>query len=376
MNDSLEKWLRPYSKAMREMALESDVQGSPSERFVKDPFFKCLHNINTPPEYWEGIKLDNGEITYGMLSIELVMLAEHLSYGDPALYLAMPGPNLAGTIVNKLGTREQRDQFFGYYAKNTAWSAFALTEPSTGSDASSIAMEAKKINDAYVISGTKRYIGNGGVADWSVVFAKTSKELPSGLGIEAFLLPAGDPLIKQTIDETLGMKAARLGIIEIDQLVVDATNILGHDRKPLKRGLRSALELFNHMRPTTSAIALGLCRAVLDYMTTNFRLNENQKIRINHFNWELKRGRLLIHKAAHQADSKVFSSPYSAMSKRYFNLLVSKITRECLQMISTEELLDHPLIEKWLRDASMIEFMEGTTNILTLEVTNKIVMGR
>ncbi|WP_341279679.1 acyl-CoA dehydrogenase [Paenibacillus sp. FSL H8-0537] len=382
MNDRWKQWLEPYAAAMRELALESDRRGEPHERYRTDPFFRPLHFFNTPSMYWDGIQLGQGETVFGTRSMEFVQFAEELSFGDPGLYLALPGPNLAGTVVGKMGTNEQQDVFFSLFCKRVAWSAFAITEPSAGSDLANLNMTAELQEDGtYLLNGTKKYIGNGAVAERVIVFSRVAKKnapvklLPSGMGIEAFLIPTPAHDVKQACEGTLGLKAARLGVLEFQNYRAGPDQVLGHHLSPLRRGFRGALETFYHMRPTTAALALGLCRAIADYVQTHVKLDKNEEIQTARWAWEMDRARQLIYFAARQADEGRFDSTYPSMAKRHMNQLVLKIVREASQIMGVCGLREHPLLEKWFRDAKMIEFMEGTTNILSREVSQQIGMN-
>ncbi|CAM4260770.1 hypothetical protein BAMA_04405 [Bacillus manliponensis] len=379
--DLFKKWLNPYKKLIREIALESDKQNQPVDSFVNDPIFKPLQLFKTPSRYWDGITLEDGSTIFGTTALENVLFVEEIAYGDPGLYLALPGPNLSGTIVDKIGTEKQKDDFFGYFINNKAWSAFALTEPSAGSDIASMTMQADmKDNNTYVLNGQKRYVGNGAVADYMIVFARKRKkdvQKNNSIFLEAFLVNKQNHKhgINQSIDKTLGLKAARLGYIHFDECIVDEKDILGYDKKPLNRGIRGAMETFLHMRPATAAIAVGLSNAIIDYVKEHITFEYNHFI-LDRLRWEVDRGRILTLHAAKLSDDGVFNSYYSSMAKQYMNQVVVKVARECVSLMGNQAFGEHPLLEKWLRDARMIEFMEGSSNILKLDIKNKVMNGK
>ncbi|HDX9612687.1 TPA: acyl-CoA/acyl-ACP dehydrogenase [Bacillus toyonensis] len=379
--DLFKKWLNPYATVVRDLALESDRTGKPVNTFVEDSYFKPLHFFKTPSRYWDGITLKDGNKVFGTTALENVIFVEEIAYGDPGLYLSLPGPNLSGTIVDKIGTQEQKDNFFEYFINNNSWSAFALTEPTAGSDVANMLMTAEKgENNTYLLNGQKRYVGNGAIADYMVVFAKkTKKDLPKNKSIflDAFLINKNNNLsnIKQSVDNTLGLKAARLGKIEFTDYLVTEQDILGHDKSSLKRGIRGAMETFLHMRPATAAIAIGLSKAIIDYVQTCVN-HEYNKFILDRLKWEVERGRALTLQAAITCDTGNFNSYYSSMAKQYMNGVVVKVARECSKLMGDYGLIEHPLLEKWLRDARMIEFMEGSTNILKMDIKNKMMNGR
>lgn len=378
--DLFKKWLTPYKNLIREIALESDRENQPVDSFVNDSVFTPLQLFKTPSRYWDGIKLEDGSTVFGTTALENVLFVEEIAYGDPGLYLSLPGPNLSGTIVGKIGTNKQKDDFFGHFIKNKAWSAFALTEPSAGSDIAGMTMQAEMKKDTkYELNGQKRYVGNGAVADYMIVFARKKKNhvrANNSIFLEAFLVNKKTHKgIDQSVDKTVGLKAARLGYIEFNKCVVDEQDILGYDKKPLSRGIRGAMETFLHMRPATAAIAIGLSKAIIDYVEEHITFEYDHFI-LDRLRWEVDRGRVLTLHAAKLSDDGIFHSYYSSMAKQYMNQVVVKVARECINLMGSQAFGEHPLLEKWLRDARMIEFMEGSSNILKLDIKNKIMNGK
>ncbi|MDR0267473.1 acyl-CoA dehydrogenase family protein [Paenibacillus sp.] len=378
------EWLRPYAQTFREFALESERNYKPIDTCLQDPCFKPLQLFKTPAEYWEGITLRDGSTLYGATALETVIFVEELAWGDPSMYLSLPGPNLSGPLIENLGTKEQRDAYFGYFLEHVAWSAFSLTEPGAGSDATNLAMTAERQEDgSYLLNGTKRYIANAEFSEWFIVFVRSKKKdtpaaaKASPLAIECFVFHANQdtPGLRLSHDRTLGQRAARLGIVELNNFRLGTENVLGYDKKPLLRGLRGALGTFYHMRPATAAIAIGTSRAAIEYVEGLRGLSANEEIRLSRLKWELERGRLLTHWAAQECDNGVFNSKYSSMAKHYMNQLVLKTTRECLQMVGVDGMTEHPHLEKWMRDAHMIEFMEGSTNIHKKEVATQLLVS-
>ncbi|MBO8162799.1 MAG: acyl-CoA dehydrogenase family protein [Brevibacillus sp.] len=369
------KWLRPFSDAFRELAFAGEERVDTLAAIFADPFFAALRHFKMPPKYWQGIKLSDGSVFYGTTSLENVCFAEELAYGDPGLYLALPGPNLAGTVVNQLGTEEQKDQFFHHYLQHVAWSAFALTEPDAGSDAAAISTTAVPQQDGtFLLNGSKRYIGSGAHADWYVVFARTrpvKQRMPSLLGMEAFLFKADENRhsLTRTTDQTIGLRAARLGRISFCNLQLNAQHVLGYHRKPLMRGFLGALSTFQFMRPVTAAMAVGLARAAIAYTESAKRLTAHEEIALARLKWQVKRGRLLAMQAAILCDrGSLEARHYASLAKLYMNRLAVETTRTCCAILGPEVAANHPYLDKLQRDSWMVEYMEGTSNVLTIGV--------
>ncbi|WP_297977612.1 acyl-CoA dehydrogenase family protein, partial [uncultured Amaricoccus sp.] len=137
-------------------------------------------------------------------------------------------------------------------------SAFALTEPQSGSDVAATATTATRDGTDYVLSGEKTWISNGGIADLYTVFARTG-EAPGARGLSAFLLPADTPglQIAERLETITPHPLARL---RFDDLRLPASALIG---KP-GDGFRIAMSVLDVFRSTVAAAALGFARRALD----------------------------------------------------------------------------------------------------------------
>ncbi|MGE7217403.1 acyl-CoA dehydrogenase family protein [Priestia koreensis] len=379
MYEQLRNTLKEYARVYRSFALQADRTSEIPKEHLLNSDFKGIWGLGIPQEYgYEGFRLNDGTHVYGDSSTELVICTEELAYGDPGMTLSMPGAQLLGPIVNELGSKDQKERFFRSFLEESqpVWTGFNLTEEKAGSDVNGIQTIAEKNGDnTYLLTGEKRYIANAERAQWVVVYAKMGNQ-NNAFAIQSFLLHKSEfdnSFCIRNIDRTLGMKAARLGHTIYNNLPVSHEQILGHDRSPLRRGLRSAVNVFFRMRPCTSSIAIGTARGMIDYAKTHIDLTSNEEILVNKLEWKLEKARQLVYRAAHEVDNGVFNAKSSSMAKWMSNRTVYEVGREIFRLAGPEVLIEHPLLEKWLRDSKMIEFMEGSTNIHKREVSQEIL---
>lgn len=180
-------------------------------------------------------------------------LARHDGLADFAF--AMQG--LGTGAISLFGTAEQRG-WLDRTRAGKAISAFALSEPRSGSDVANMDMAAARDGDCYVLSGEKTWISNGGIADLYVVFARTG-EAPGAKGLSAFLVPADTPGLH--IAERLEVIAPHpLARLVFDEVRVPASAMIG---KP-GDGFRIAMSVLDVFRSTVGAAALGFARRALD----------------------------------------------------------------------------------------------------------------
>ncbi|MGQ3076396.1 MAG: acyl-CoA dehydrogenase family protein, partial [Ferrovibrionaceae bacterium] len=137
-------------------------------------------------------------------------------------------------------------------------SAFALSEPRSGSDVANMEMTATRDGDDYVLSGEKTWISNGGIADLYCVFARTG-EAPGAKGISAFVVPADTPGLK--VAERLEVIAPHpLARLSFDDVRVPASSMIGRPGE----GFRIAMSVLDVFRSTVGAAAMGFARRALD----------------------------------------------------------------------------------------------------------------
>lgn len=184
-------------------------------------------------------------------------LARHSGLAD--FVFAMQG--LGSGTITLFGTEAQKQAFLPAVARGEKIAAFALTDPGSGSDVANMETEAKEAQGGYVVTGTKTYISNGGIADYYVLFARTG-EAPGARGVSAFLVDAQTPGL--VVTERIRVIAPHpLATLRFDDMNLPATALLG----ARGRGFTAAMATLDIFRTTVGAAALGFARRALDEAT-------------------------------------------------------------------------------------------------------------
>src|SRR5881392_2366985 len=188
----------------------------------------------------------------------MAIACEEISAGDCATATIVMVNNLAAGIVHGYGNDAQKRQWLRPLAKGEVLGAFALTEPSVGSDASAITTRAERKNGHYVLNGVKQFITSGKNADIAVVFAVTDKA-GGKKGISAFVVPTSTPGYKVArIEEKTGQHASDTAQIVLENC--KAEHLLSQEGQ----GYRIALANLESGRINVAAQATGVARAALD----------------------------------------------------------------------------------------------------------------
>ncbi len=157
------------------------------------------------------------------------------------------------------GTEEQKHEWLPKAASGEALAAFALTEPTAGSDPADMKTRARRTESGWHLKGTKCFISNGGVADFIIVYAVTDPE-KAHRGISAFIVPKGTPGLEAGLPEkTMGLRGGHVFTLNLDcQLPHDA--LLGEEGK----GFRTAMQVLDNGRIEVAAQCLGMAKAAMD----------------------------------------------------------------------------------------------------------------
>lgn len=172
---------------------------------------------------------------------------------------AMQG--LGSGTISLFGSEGQKRDWLHGVASGERIAAFALTEPTSGSDVASMETRADKSGDGYLINGAKTYISNGGIADFYVLFARTG-EAPGAKGVSAFIVESGtDGLDASERIEVIAPHP--LATLKFTDMHLPESALLGESG----RGFAQAMATLDVFRTTVGAAALGFARRALDEAT-------------------------------------------------------------------------------------------------------------
>ena len=184
-------------------------------------------------------------------------LARHSGLADFAF--AMQG--LGSGTISLFGSEAQKQSYLPAVARGEKIAAFALTEPTSGSDVASMETGAGQDGEGYLVNGAKTYISNGGIADFYVLFARTG-EAPGAKGVSAFIVDAGTPGLDDS--ERIEVIAPHpLATLRFSDMRLPSSALLGERG----RGFASAMATLDLFRTTVGAAALGFARRALDEAT-------------------------------------------------------------------------------------------------------------
>ena len=331
------------------------------------------------------------------LGIPITM--EELFWGDAGIGLAIVGTTLAAASVRATGTDEQVGQWipamFGTESEPKV-AAFCSSEPDAGSDVGAMRTRAvySSTTDEWVLTGTKTWATNGGIADIHVVTAVVDPELKAR-GHASFVVPPGTPGLAQGQKfRKHGIRASHTAEVVLDDCRIPGDCLLGGREKLEERlarareGARSgrtqpSMATFERTRPAVGAQAVGVARAAYDYALEYAKqrvqfgrpIIDNQSIAflLADMKTAIDAARLLVWRAAWMArNGQQFAAAEGSMSKLVAGETAVRVTEQAMQILGGNGYTrDYP-VERMARDAKIYTIFEGTSEIQRLVIARTI----
>jgi acyl-CoA dehydrogenase len=308
----------------------------------------------------------------------LCVIREALAYASGLCDTMFALQGLGAGPLTFFGDEAQRAAWLPKVATGKAIAAFALSEPGAGSDLGSIATEARRENSHYVLNGVKRFISNAGIADFYVVFAKTSEE-GGKARLSAFLVQADNPGLR--VQERFEMLAPHpVGEISLEGCRVPRGALIGGEGQ----GMSVALSTLDSFRPTVGAAAVGLARRALDetldHVSSRVQfggpLSEQQGVQfmIADMATELDAARLLVYRAAHRKDQgQLRITLESAMAKAYATEAAQRIVDHAVQLHGGNGVVRGYEVERLYREVRALRIYEGATEIQKIVIAREVL---
>ena len=301
----------------------------------------------------------------GVDAVTSALIAEELSWGCAGLAAGIVATMFPARPLLRFGTEEQRRRYLPVLASEEgALGAIAFTEPHAGSDFAAIRSTARREGDEYVLSGEKCYVTNGGIADLTVVFVKVDDQ------ITAFLVEKGEPgVVAGRKEQKLGLRSSYTGSLILEEARLPADRLLGGEG----RGFEVAMDFFEVSRPQVAAAAVGVARAALEYAVAYAREREafgepliakqGVSFKLADMAMEIEAARLLTWRACAAVDAGEDAGLLGSYAKAYAADTAMRVAAEAVQVLGGAGVMrDHP-VEKWLRDAKVLQIVEGTSEI-------------
>ena len=298
----------------------------------------------------------------------LCLIRETLARHDGLADFAFAMQGLGTGALSLFGNDQQKADWLNRTREGRAISAFALTEPQSGSDVANSTMTAEVDADGFVLTGEKTWISNGGIADVYTVFARTG-EGPGARGLSAFVVPADLPGF-EVVERLETIAPHPLALLRFDGVRVPRDALIGQSGQ----GFRIAMSVLDVFRSTVAAAALGFARRALDEALARVQDRRVQGAPL--FDLQMVQGHiadmalrvdaaaLLVYRAAWAKDSGAPRvTREAAMAKLYATDEAQKVIDMAVQLHGGDGVRSGAVVERLYREIRALRIYEGASDV-------------
>ncbi len=357
-------------KEIRPVASHVDRTGEFPKATVAKMAGLGLLGMAIPQEY-EGAGLDTMALAVAIEEVARVC-------GSHALIMAAHNSLCTGTIW-LAGNEDQRRRYIPDLASGRKMGAWALTEPTSGSDAAAMRTTATRTKDGWVLNGTKTFCTNAPVAGTFVIHAITEPS-KGNRGISAFIIERGNPgLSIGKIEDKLGVRGSVTSQVILTDCHVPSGALLGKENE----GFVNALKILDGGRIGIGSMAVGIAQGAFEesvkYAKERVQFSkpiaEHQAVQfmLADMAMQIDAARVLVRRAAWLKDRGLPFKKEAAMAKLYASEMSSFVTNKAVQIHGGYGYIaDYP-VERMLRDAKLTEIGEGTSEIQRLVIARELI---
>jgi alkylation response protein AidB-like acyl-CoA dehydrogenase len=315
--------------------------------------------------------------------LEYVTILIEISRVDPSIGLSLAAHNsLCSNHLYTFGNEAQRKKYLPGLASGRTIGAWALTEPTAGSDAAGMLTTASREGDCFVLNGSKNFITHGSVGNLTVVMANLDKS-KGKKGISAFIVENDTPgFIVSKKENKLGMRCCDTSALAFDNCRIPKENLLGEEGT----GFAQALAVLDGGRISIAALAVGIAQGALDASLKYSRERKQFGKPIGEFQaiqWKLadmatgiEASKLLTYRAAFLKNKGSDITLESSMAKFHASEVAVQATNDAVQIHGGYGFIKDFPVEKFYRDVKLVTIGEGTSEIQKMVIARELLNPR
>nr|MDO8134136.1 acyl-CoA dehydrogenase family protein [Candidatus Njordarchaeum guaymaensis] len=308
------------------------------------------------------------------------LFAEEMGAVSPAIGMCVGASSVLFTWpMVRFGTKQQKTKVLPQLARGEKIGCICITEPNVGSDVAGMQTNAKKEGDYYLLNGEKRFITNGGEADYLLVFAITNPKVHAHQGMTAFLVEKTMPGFKHIKDyELMGNRGAKSAHLKFQNVKVPKDNVVG----PENGGFLVVMDELDIERTMIAGQAIGCARTPFEkavkYSTERVQFDqtisrfEGISFKVSDMALALDAARLLMLRAARMIDKGLSATKEASMAKLFAVETAVNVTYNALQVLGGIGYTKEYNVEQFARDARLMPIGGGTSEILRYLIQREV----
>ena len=368
LTDSLERFVRE-----RLMPLEAHVETEDRipDDIIEEMKAMGLFGLSIPEEY--------GGLGFNMVDdVNVNIIFGHTTPPFSTIFGTNIGIGAQGIVID--GTEEQKQNYLPQMATGKIISAFALTEPDSGSDAASLKTTAIKDGSHYVLNGTKRYITNAPEAGIFTVMARSNPDISGAAGISAFIVERDSPgLTIGRTDKKMGQQGTHTADVIFDECRVPVENRIGDEGE----GFKTAMKVLDRGRLRIAGMSVGAAERLIEECISyakervqfNKPISDFQLIQamLADSQAETYAARCMLVDAATRRDNGEIITMEAACAKMFASEMVGRVADRAVQIFGGAGYMSEYPIERFYRGVRLFRIYEGTTQIQQLIIARELL---
>ena len=358
-------------KEIREIAHEYDQK----EEFPRDLWKKAC-DLG-----FVGVYLEEAFGGPGLGYFEAALIMEEFWRVDPGCGCVLLS-SFGSELIQNFGTEAQKKNYIPPILQGKAIMGAAITEPDAGSDIFGVTTSAVKKDNSYIINGNKMFITNGSIADYLTVYCLTNPESESRYERYSFLVVEKDRSGFQAnkLKGKLGIRASDTAEIVLNNVNVPRENLIGGKEG---QGFPQVMDLFNINRVLAASQGVGVAQGALDQAIAHVKKRkafgqpigkfQAVQVKLAEMATMIEAARILTYQAAWLMDHGKKDPKLIAMAKWLAGETGVRVADEALQMHGGYGYINEYPIERFYRDAKIVEIYEGTKEMEKLTIAHQLL---
>ena len=309
------------------------------------------------------------------------IVVEEIARADATTSLIVIVQKLGALPIMVAGTEEQQARYFPRLASGEWLAAFGLTEAGAGSDVARVRMRARRDGDEYVLTGSKRFITHGSIANLVTIFAVTDPEAGGRKGLSAFIVETDSPgFSAPRLEHKMGIRGSPTAELHFDEVRVPVANLLGAEGE----GFAIAMSTLDRSRLSIAAQAVGIAQGALDFAVGYAAQREQFGERIVDMQGiqfmladmasGVEAARQLTYAAAAAVDANAPDLAYwTSSAKLIAGDTAMRVTTDAVQVLGGYGYVSEYPVERMMRDAKITQLYEGTQQVQRMIVARQLL---
>ena len=317
----------------------------------------------------------------GLGFLEHSLITEEFWRVDPGCGQALVSCSFGSEMIQSFGTETQKKTYLPPIVAGKAIIGTAVTEPDAGSDVTMVKTRAEKKGDKYIINGSKMFITNGCIAHYLLVYAVTAPdERDVHKRCSVILVETASPGFEATkIHGKMGIRASNTAEVSFSNVEVPVDNIIGKEG----RGFYQLMDFFNKTRNHVAAEGVGLAQGALEMAISHVKKRkafggtlsklQGVQFKIAEMATRIEAARSLYWRAAYLLDNGKLDPALVSMAKWYAGETAVYVANEALQLHGGYGYISEYDIQRFYRDAKIIEIYEGSKEVEKAVIANELL---